>query len=438
MGPFLHIAGGWGCSLRIAEQILRKSIIASERRSTSREDAGRFTRAIRNYPVTASVAMPYALLILSSAILNENPSLGFIVGVFLIAFLTALLFETFLAFVEARTPTRTFKQKDFSEHRKFLRNLGVFLMFFGLAASLITASMGVGTIDSAVGVSTASTSAIATILSLLSGWDVVGTGLVVWARSNDAMKSRSFYLIVIVALGLKLLHVIMLGITVQLWRYLICVFFLLMYYRLIRFRTIIAVMLVVLVIWPVFFEVRNQIRSDRGIAVSAQVDAADRLRYDLQIARADGIPPGLDLGQLDDPLEILRFGLIPRVLDSDRSEVSTGRLINQYLGGTATSAFTFLPVTTSYVLGNWYGTVMLYAWWSIFTFVLLRNGARSSPYRVVIFAFLLVGPLNWFSVHPDSAIGFLQDLVAASPVLLFIAFHTRQRTRLRSAYEDVS
>lgn len=411
---------------------------SSDRTLTLRPDEGRFTRAVRRYPVTASVAMPYALLILPSAVINRNPSLGFIVGVFLIAFVTAFLVETFLAFVDARSPDRAIRQRDFSDHKKFIRSLGVFLIFFGLSASLATASMGVGTIDSAVGVSTASTSGLATILGLLSGWDVVGTGLVVWSRANGAMKRRSFYLVIIVALGLKILHVIMLGITVQLWRYLICVFFLLIFYKLIRFRTIVAVMLIVLVVWPVFFEMRNQIRSERGIAVSAQVDAADRLRYDLQIARADGIPPGIDIGQLDDPIEILRFGLIPRFLDSDRSEVSTGRLINQYLGGTSTSAFTFLPVTTSYVLGNWYGTVLIYGCWSIFTFLLVRNGLRGSPYRVVIFAMLLMGPLNWFTVHPDSAIGFLQDLVTASPILLLIAFHTRQRSRMKTAHEGMA
>lgn len=393
------------------------------------EDVGRFTRAIRRYPVTASVVMPYALLILPSGIINANPSLGFIIGVFFIALLTSLIIETFLAFVDSKAPERSSKQRDFGPHKVFITRLGIFLTFFGLTASLVTASLGVGTIDSVVGISTASSSAFVTVLTLLSGWDIVGTGLVVWSRANGALRSRTFYGIVLVALAMKLLHVIMLGITVQLWRYLICVFFLLIYFKLIKFRTIVVVMIIVLVAWPVFFQVRNEIRVDRGIAVSAQVDASDRLRYDLQIARADGIPPGIDIGQLDNPLEILRFGLIPRFLDSDRGEVSTGRLINQYLGGTATSAFTFLPVTTSYVLGDWYGTVGLYAWWSIFTFALLRNGRLASPYRVVLFAILLMGPLNWFTVHPDSAIGFLQDCVAALPIFVLMAFHMRRRGR---------
>lgn len=396
------------------------------------DDIGRFTRAIRRYPVTASVVMPYALLILPSGIINDNPALGFIIGVFFIAFLTSLIIETFLGFVDSKGSERTRAPRDFSPYKVFISRLGVFLTFFGLSASLITASLGVGTIDSVVGISTASSSAFVTLLALLSGWDIVGTGLVMWARANGALGGKRFYTIVLAALAMKFVHVIMLGITVQLWRYLICVFFLLIYFKLIKFRTIIAVMIIVLIAWPVFFQARNDIRADRGIAVSAQVDASDRLRYDLQIARAEGIPPGIDIGQLDNPLEILRFGLIPRFLDSDRGEVSTGRLINQYLGGTATSAFTFLPVTTSYVLGDWYGTVALYAWWSFFTFVLLRNGRRTSPYRVAIFAILLVGPLNWFTVHPDSAIGFLQDCVAALPIFVLMAFHMRQRSRAKT------
>lgn len=395
-------------------------------------EVGRFTRFIRLYPVTASVIAPYALLIFPSAILNANPSLAFLFGVFLIATLTTFFVESFLPLVHSDASPVHKPRRNYDHDSRFIVRLAIGLMYFGLVASIITASMGIGTIDSAVGISSASTSSLGTILSLLSGWDIVGTGLFVWSRAQGYVRSRVFLLIISSAIALKLMHVVMLGITVQLWRYLICVFFLLIFFKLIRFRTIIAVMIIVVVAWPVFFEIRNNTRSDRGVAVSEDVDASDRIRYDLQIARADGIPPGLDLGQLSNPLDILRYGLIPRFLDPDRGIVATGRLINQYLGGTATSSYTFLPVTTSYILGDWYGTVLLYAWWATFTFFLLRNGTRAGPYRTVLFAMLLVGPLNWFTVHPDSAIGFLQDLVAASPVLIFMAFHLRQGAAKRN------
>lgn len=393
------------------------------------QEIGGFTRVMRTYPVTASVAMPYALLILPSAILNSNPSLGFIFSIFMIALTTTLLVESFFAFVDIRTTTRIYQEHDYSQSSRFIVRLGVFLVFFGLTASIATAAMGIGTIDSGLGITATNTSALGTVLSLLSGWDIVGTALVIWSRSRNYIGAKSFYFIILMAIGLKLLHVMMLGITVQLWRYLICVFFLLIYFKLMRFRTIIAAMIIVVIAWPIFFELRNTIREDRGVAVSSQVDASDRIRYDIQIARADGVPPGLELGQLDDPIQILRFGLIPRFLDQDRDVVATGRLINQYLGGTSTSSFTFLPVTTSYILGNWYGTIFLYAWWALFAFLLMRNGRRMGPYRVIIFALMLIGPLNWFTVHPDSAIGFLQDIVTAVPIMVFMSFHSHHQTR---------
>ena len=391
----------------------------------------RITRLVRAYPVTVAIALPYAILILPGAIVNDNPAIWFILGTFMIAFLTTFFVETLSLVVDRGKASSELIAPAYRTRATAVFRVGLWVMFVGLAAGISTALMGVGTIDAAIGRSTVTSSPIVTLLGLLGSWEVVGIGLITWACAGALVSRKKYFVYVLVAIGLKFVHVMILGITVQLWRFLICVFFLLIYFQLIRLRVVMIAMMIAIIAWPLFFEARNEIRSDRGVTVATNVNATDRLRYDLQIAKAQGIEPGVDLGQPDSLIEILRYGALPRFLDSNRAEVSTGRLINQYLGGTSTSAFTFLPITTSYVLGNWYGTVMLYAFWTIFTAILLRHGRGVTPHRVVIFSLLLVGPLNWFTIFPDSAIGFVQDIVSTIPVFFVLLLVRSQRGALR-------
>lgn len=80
------------------------------------------------------------------------------------------------------------------------------------------------------------------------------------------------------------------------------------------------------------------------------IGAYDRLRYNEQVSRAAQIPElPVEVGQ-PDLVEIIRYGLVPRILDPDRPNLGTAKKINAYLGGGTTSAYTFLPVTTLYVL----------------------------------------------------------------------------------------
>ncbi|MGC4794316.1 hypothetical protein ACLQ3H_09390 [Micromonospora saelicesensis] len=184
-------------------------------------------------------------------------------------------------------------------------------------------------------------------------------------------------------------------------------------------REVVILGVVLLLAWPTLFAVRNDIRVEGGVSVADDVSAQDRMRLDLQLAHAAEYDVPVDVGQ-PGPSEFVRYGLVPRILDADRPTISTGALINQYLGGSATSSYSFLALGNVYFLVGWLGVPVYFAGWAALALLLLRARGAPGPIRLSLFCFVLAGPLLWSSGYPDAMIAFLQHTVAALPVFVLL------------------
>ncbi len=280
--------------------------------------------------------------------------------------------------------------------------------------------MGIGTIETQTGVSEASGGAVGTVLSMLRPYDIIGVSLLIWAYRLGATSGKNFLFWLFAATVLRFIYVLQLGITVQFWRYLSVVIFLLVFCKLIKLRWLLAMAVAVAVAWPLLYEYRNESRADRGVHVVEDIDASDRLRYDMQVTAAARIEPGQDIGQIP-AWEVPRYGIIPGPLDPGRGDVNTGVLINhELLGGSQTSAYTFLPVATAYVLQGEAGMLILYAAFGFIGAWILDNRRVLSGSWMIVYAMFMYGLIGWFYVFPDSGIATLQAIVTALPVMWLI------------------
>ena len=389
--------------------------------------------AARNYAVTVMVAMPFAVLIFPPAIMNNNPDIGFIWMVFGMAMLATIVSETLvLAFKEALGSQQPRSLVDFrasagltAETKKRYVNVAIGAIIIGAAANHITAQMGIGTIEAQAGVSEASGGPVAAVLTMLRPYDLIGAALLIWGYRLGGSSGKKFLFWLLTATVLRFLYVLQLGITVQFWRYMSVVLLLLVFCKLIKLRWLLGLALVVAIAWPVLYEYRNESRAERGVDVVDEMDSSERLRYDLQVTRAVGIEPGQDIGQIP-AWEVPRYGLIPGPLDPGRGSVDTAVLINhELLGGADTSAYTFLPVATAYILQGEMGMFVLYASYGLMGAWLIDARRVMSGAWVISFAMFMYGFLGWFFVFPDSGIATLQAIVTAIPVMWLI----RQKTR---------
>lgn len=379
--------------------------------------AGRASRTLRRAPVTTQLTIPYIVLIIPQAIIHANPHLDFIVGVLALALVGALSVEL-LAKPRQVAQNLQLTRDQLSRYGPPLRVIALSACFVGQLSAIASATLGAGTVAAQVG-AIRPISGLIPVFTLFSSWTNIGAALLVAAYLAGHVTRKSLHGYFLLFIGLELVRALITAITASLVSLTVYLVILSLFAGTIKIRHCLIAVITVLLIWPIVFNVRNEIRKGAGVTVSDSVEAYDRLRYDQQIGRAAGLPVGIDIGQ-PGPAEVLRYGLLPRVLDQGRPTLSTGNLINRYLGGSATSSFTFLPVTTLFVLEGPWSTIAFYALLAAVMFLAIRDGTRLSPVRLVAFGLVSSGPLDWFAGYPDSSIMAVQGFVASLPLLLLL------------------
>lgn len=372
---------------------------------------------LRHYPITILVAAPYALLFVPMAVFNANPQTAFILRLVSAALIGTLLVETAAGMARPRPRWRPgIAAVNASHCHQYL--VARLVAVVSIAASITGARAGQGTIFTQLGAEVAA-SPVARVAALSAGWFYLAFALLL-SSFLGGLANRTMVLgwIGLLVAG-QLTTAALTGITSPLFGFLsfvagagaICGLF--------RVREVVILGVVLLLAWPTLFALRNDIRVDGGVSVAYDVSAQDRMRLDLQLAHAAEYDVPVDVGQ-PGPGEFVRYGLVPRILDADRPAISTGALINKYLGGSATSSYSFLALGNVYFLAGWPGVPAYFAGWAALALLLLRARGAPGPIRISLFCFVLAGPLLWSSGYPDAMIAFLQHTVAALPVFALL------------------
>jgi hypothetical protein len=206
----------------------------------------------------------------------------------------------------------------------------------------------------------------------------------------------------------------------------------------VRVRTVLLALTLLLLLWPAVYEFRNEQRIEVG-GTLARVEvpeggAFERIREDKLLAIAG------DVGRITipqpTPLTLARFGLIPRFLDQNRGELPSGKLLNAALGGTDRSSNTFTLLGGIWSLsGGWWGLTIYVACVSAFITMVCR---RLTSIRVAI-AMLAISTLLWIeATYPDNVAGLLQNLVSLGVLVFVLKVLPAGVKRLNSQVADSS
>lgn len=403
----------------------------------------KFTRIYRRFPGTITLVAPYIFLIIPPAIAFGNADVWFLIAVATLAVAGTLLPELFLSKARLNSPLST----NASQYGVGLFSVSLFAIIVSSVVDIAAAYGGKGSVAVQIGIADAGSGIFGTLDSITGGWAIAGTGILFAAYIGGQCSRQSFFSIIAYMLVSEGVVAYFTQITAPLLSKFIFLSMLLLLFGLIRIRVVIIGILIALIVWPIMFDIRNELRTAEGVVVSEEVDAFDRIRFDLQFARAKELEVPLEIevpSHLQHPsvVDVLRFGLIPRFLDPDREIISTGQVINVALGGTITSAYTFGPVTTAYVLEGPIYLLAFYFLLSVYVNLVWRKGTKITPTRLVLLSLVFSGPLGWFATFPDATIGMLQSLVSCLPILfllfiLRILNHTSHgKVRLKSRNYD--
>ncbi|NII40935.1 hypothetical protein E9228_001571 [Curtobacterium flaccumfaciens] len=387
-------------------------------------------RLVLRFPTTTIVLAPYVLLFLPLAIWNDNPDTDFVIRTGALAVAGAFMVEAAIALVALserrahRAPSAHARSRPArSWHGDRVAAVARTVAVVSMVANLGSVLLGGGTLRAQV--DSAVPSGVLTVLSPFVSWAYVAVALLIAANALGGLSRWATIRWLVALIATQAVLAYMTNLTARATVFLVLLATLAIFTRLVPRTWILAGAAACAVIWPTVFEIRNALRRANGIAVSDSVSATDRLRFDEQITRAAQYGPGHDLGQ-PDAWSALRYGFIPRFLDPNRPTISSGNLINELLGGSSISSYTFQPVATAWFFWGSLAVVLLYALSaSIIMATRPWDHLARRPAAIILFALMLGGPLSWFSTPPDVVVNMLQTFVSTIPVLLVLRLWAR-------------
>jgi hypothetical protein len=356
------------------------------------------------------------VFIVPAALINGNPKTQFLVYLIVLALSGCAVVETLLF------PLRSPYLKNCDP---MVANAGYPNLMYvarivagvSVVADLIRAWLGGGTVFTQI-TGKLPDSPLVSVAGLMGGWKYAAVGFLLAAALGKPESAATALKFIWVLIGTQVVIAFVTALIQPLVNFIGFVAFVGLMLGAIRARFLLICVVVMLLSWPTVFAIRNSIRESKGVAVSDSVSAGDRLRFDLQVTRAAGFKVPAEVPGSPGMAEILRYGLVPRIIDADRPLLTTGARINSFLGGDATSSYTFLPLGTIYFLSGPDGVVFYFAFWALGVALLIRTSrAGPGPVRILILCLAVAGPLGWTSTYPDSTIGFVQSLISSLPLL---------------------
>ncbi|GAB3611832.1 hypothetical protein [Humibacter ginsengisoli] len=377
-------------------------------------------RVLQLFPASLFVVAPYFGFIIPIAIIESNPKLSFLLGLLALALLGTFAAETLLLPLRLRRTSGVLATAPRSTALK-VTTVAV-IAVAALARIAFVASGGGSLLSQLTG---QQRSAFTSVAGLFASWNLFAVGLLFACAMQGIYPKRVAWLGTLMLALIELWGALQTTVTAPLVQFVTAVLLFALLMGFVRLRTLAIALLLVLLAWPTLFSLRNALRVEVGASVDKSVSAWDRLRFDEQLTAVAQFNVPVNAGQLD-AFQVIRYGIVPRVLDPGRPDISSARLINQILGGSSTSSFNFLSIGTLYFFYGPIAIVVFYFVAAVVFCLLVSRAVRAGPIAlcmVVLAASLLFG---WSSTFPDTVVGYLQALVSFVPILVvLLAFRPR-------------
>jgi hypothetical protein len=333
---------------------------------------------------------------------HTNPE-GTIIGVSLLAILAALVVEVLVAPTALRKPCLP------NLSIKFVR----LIMVVGWLAAGAQALTGQGSYESQI--NAAGQSNLASLFTPFEDWPLFSVFLVLWLYRQGRLPRRSTYFYVGITIGLEFGLTLYEAIFSPLMSTLLAIVFGALVVRLIRLRWVVIIMIAAPLLWSPIYNLRNDVRLSQGGNVTeiGAHQASSRLRLDLEFGQVEEfthIP--IAIGH-DSALTLIRYGLLPRAIDSSRPPLRTGADLSVALGSTSTNSDTLTTVGDVYVEYGWHYVVFVFAGLAAVVALMIR---RRGPWSMCMLG-LLVSQAVWIeSTWPNIVPAVFQGMVSLGAV----------------------
>lgn len=411
------VATSWREGSSSSQESTRQARRNARRRSVSENLLRKPRLWLERYPVTLLLCLQYGPLVIYPAWRNHTNPEGAIIGISLLAILSALIVEVLLS------PAGLHGRRSSNLSIGFVRCV----MAVGWLASGAQALTGQGSYQSQI--NAASQTKLASLFTPFQNWPLFAAFLVLWLFRQERLSRRSTYCYLGLTIALEFGLTLYEAIFSPLMSTLLALIFGAILVRLIRLRWVVLIVIAAPLVWSPLYNLRNDVRLSVGGNVTeiGLHQAPSRLRLDLefgQIAEFPHIP--IAIGH-DSAFTLIRYGLLPRALDPSRPPLRTGSDLSVALGSSSTSSDTLTTVGDIYVEYGWHYVMFVFAGIAAIVAWTIR---RRGPWSMCILG-LLVSQALWIeSTWPNIVPAVLQGTVSLGVVwLLYRCWPSTRRDR---------
>jgi hypothetical protein len=362
---------------------------------------------VLRFPVSFIVGLEYLSFVLIPAVSRPGPPNAFVVTITLVGLGAILATELLIA---------PFSRLGVGRSRRVPTRAAEGLLLIGLVA--FAASSVLGYSSYATQVSAGQFGKLASLFSPFTSWALIGGVLLIYCAHQGDISRRQLLVRLGLAVAFHLtISIFVAAITAPSFLFASSLGVGLVMSRFVRPRWLVVGLLVATLTWPLIWAMRNGTRLDSGLS-RAQVageTAQDSLQFDSPLALAQHVE--LPEGSIPSALDVLRFGLVPRMIDPGRGYLSTGQVFNRVVGGSERSALSFTLFGDLYVVGSWTLLVVYLVVVSALTGMLFR---RRGPFSLVAGVLAVNSLMSLGPTFPDSSAAFLQSLSSLAGAVFFI------------------
>ena len=195
----------------------------------------------------------------------------------------------------------------------------------------------------------------------------------------------------------------------------------------VRLRWIVPLLAVFLLVAQPLSNLRNEVRASLSQVAEVQNQSwTQRVREDLLMAQVSDftqIPTNFGYPSVG---TLLRFGLLPRVLDRGRGNLNTGENFSVAVGGSSTNSNTATTFGDAYIEHKWPGVIFFGAAAAFVVGIITR---RRGPWALALLAVIFESTLMIESTFPDMLAIILQTMLSMALAIVFSAILMRRGHR---------
>lgn len=356
---------------------------------------------IRRFPVTILLGLQQLGLVLVPALVYDNPHTKLLVSITGLALFVSITTEALLDVLKSgpRAATEILPLKPIPVVPVWI--------FLGISLTIDTLSAIGGTRSYSVQLGSEARAGWTVFLTPFSTWSLVATVMVLWLWKTRRIKPMTAIMAVLLVCFLKVGLGLTNGMVGSSAAFVLAIVIAALWLELIRFRWFVIIVALGVGSWPKLAEYRNKLRSE---VVGYSFDSTDpfsRLRLDEQMASVAVLIPRPAILEPPSWLTVMRTGLVPSVLDSNRPPIDVGSRFSVALGGSALNSTSATLLGNVVILTGWIGLAAFMVVIAAILALLLRG---RNVWFISFAAVVYLDGLSFSTTYPISVIRVLQSL----------------------------